>query len=194
MREREKESALSACLACIYIFSEPGLSALYPGFITDWVLSKDTKIPWMLSNLCPTTFCFLRPPFFFLPEAFFFHSAHKRCWFSFWDGCAGKGGRQRQRKRQNNELAQAQDKTQREGVNTKLLLRLTLKRPVSSTPLPPFPSSPLLAFSVPPVYSGLERGLASPAVSSVLCLSIFWFSLCRSLHFLPWKKKRTQKQ
>ena len=39
-------TALSACLVCIYISREPGLSAQYPGFTTDGVLSKKmVKIP-----------------------------------------------------------------------------------------------------------------------------------------------------
>lgn len=158
---RERESALSACLVCIYIFSEPALSALYPGFITDWVLSKDGKIPWMLSNLWPTTFCFLRPIFFALSIFFSSNSAHKRCRFGLRDGSAGKG--RRQRKRQKNKPVQALDKIERE--NTKLLLLLTLKRPVSPLSLPSL--SPPLA-SQPHLFTltGLERGLASPAVSS----------------------------
>lgn len=87
------------------------------------LLSKDRKIPWMLSNLCPTTFCFLRPPFF---PFFFFCPKHfppplqltdKRWRLNFWDGCAAKGGRRRKSKRRKNELAQAQDKTrQREWI------------------------------------------------------------------------------
>jgi len=138
VRNREKESALSACLVCIYIFSEPGLSALYPGFITDRVLSKDWKIPWMLSNLCPTTFCFLRP-FFFAWSIFFFTQHIKGAGLVSEMVVLEKEG-DRESIRDKTMSWRKLKTRQRERGNTKLLLLLTLKRPVSCTHSPSLPS------------------------------------------------------
>lgn len=133
MGEREKKSALSVCLAHIYISSEMGISALYPGSTTDWVLSKDGRIPWMLSNLCPTTFCFLRP--FFLAHSIFFTQHIKGAGLISKTVVLGKkGDTERVRDERLNWHQLKTTHTDRE--NTKLLLFLTLKRSVSRTPSP----------------------------------------------------------
>lgn len=76
-----------------------------------------------------------------------------------------KGGRWSTSKRRKNEPVQAQDKTE----NTKLLLLLTLKRPVSGIHSPSPPSFlPLLCQPHLFTVTGLERALASPAVSFFL--------------------------
>lgn len=105
-----------------------------------------------------------------------------------------KGGRCGKSERRENEPARAQDKTERE--NTKLLLLVTLKRPVSSTHYPPapFPSlpPPPLAFPAPPVYFDWA-GKGSCITCSVLS---FFLLSCLTLVSLPslLTLKKTQKE
>lgn len=76
-------------------------------------------------------------------------------------------------------------KRQRERENTKLLLLLTLRRPVSCTHTPSHLSL-LLSLFQPHLFTltGLDRGLASPAVSSLFfsslaCPVLFSSLLCK---------------
>lgn len=132
----------------------------------------------MLSNLCLTTFCFLSPlhHLFFCPKPFF--TLHIKG-AGFQSGCGVEREKQRKSKRPKNEPALAEDTEER---NTKLLLLLTLKSPVSPIPSSLLPSLPFLLLSLSQLHlftlTGLERGLASPAVShlcfySLACLVSF---------------------
>lgn len=104
-------------------------------------------------------------------------------------GKEGDGERVRDERMSRRKLKTRQG---RERENTKLLLLLTLKRPVSSTrPL----SHPflLLLLSQPHLFTltGLERGLASPAVSP-LSFYMLLLAMCRFPSLLALKK--TQKE
>lgn len=115
--EKGRRSVLSlACLVYIYIFSELGLSALCPGFITA-SFQKMERFPGCCQICAQQHFVFWGCLFSFCPKYFFLQLTDKRWWFSFWDCCAGEGGRWRKSKRRKNEPAQAQDKTrQRERI------------------------------------------------------------------------------